>query len=102
MAPQYSQDNWRMPDDEIINDVANRITALLDESLNMPFFSDLYYWKYALPAEKADAEQLNKLAMPLGIAFCGDAFVGGRVHLALEHGVEVARQLIGRGKESDR
>jgi renalase len=102
MAPQYSQGNWRMPDDEIINDVANRITALLDESLNMPFFSDLYYWKYALPAEKADAEQLNKLAMPLGIAFCGDAFVGGRVHLALEHGVEVARQLIGRGKESDR
>ena len=101
MAPQYSQDNWRTPDDQIISDVANRITALLDESLNKPFFSDLYRWQYALPIERADAEQLNALAMPLGIAFCGDAFVGGRVHLAFEHGVEVAQQLIGRDKEID-
>ena len=84
-----------MSDSEIISDVAHRITALLDEPLDNPFFSDVYRWKYALPAEKADAEQLNALAMPLGLAFCGDAFVGGRVHLALEHGVEVARQLIG-------
>lgn len=96
MAPQYSQDNWHKPDAELIDDVANRITVLLDEPLNKPFFSDLYRWQYALPIERADAEQLNALAMPLGIAFCGDAFVGGRVHLALEHGVEVARQLIGR------
>jgi hypothetical protein len=94
MAPQYSQDNWHTPDAELIDDVANRIAVLLDEPLNKPFFSDLYHWRYALPAEKADAGQLNALAMPLGIAFCGDAFVGGRVHLALEHGVEVARQLI--------
>jgi renalase len=98
MAPQYSQDNWDKPDAELIDDVANRITVLLDEPLNKPFFSDLYHWRYALPAEKADAGQLNALAMPLGIAFCGDAFVGGRVHLALEHGVEVARQLIGIGE----
>ena len=95
MAPQYSQDNWHKPDAELIDDVANRITVLLDEPLNKPFFSDLYHWRYALPAEKADAGKLNALAMPLGIAFCGDAFVGGRVHLALEHGVEVARRLIG-------
>lgn len=100
MAPQYSQDNWHMPDDEIISDVANRIKALLDEPLNKPVFTDVYRWQYALPAERADAQQLNALAMPLGLAFCGDAFVGGRVHLALEHGVEVARQLIGRGKEN--
>jgi hypothetical protein len=94
MAPQYSQDNWHKPDAELIDDVANRIAVLLDEPLNKPFFSDLYHWRYALPAEKADSGKLNALAMPLGIAFCGDAFVGGRVHLALEHGVEVARQLI--------
>ncbi|MGZ3629292.1 MAG: FAD-dependent oxidoreductase, partial [Ktedonobacteraceae bacterium] len=64
------------------------------EPLDNPYFSDVHRWKYALPSEKADAVQLNALAMPLGLAFCGDAFVGGRVHLALEHGVEVARQLI--------
>ncbi|HYX49166.1 MAG TPA: hypothetical protein VE843_05460, partial [Ktedonobacteraceae bacterium] len=60
-----------------------------------PFFSDIYRWKYALPTEKVDAEQLNALAMPIGLAFCGDGFVGGRVHLALEHGVEVAGKFIG-------
>jgi predicted NAD/FAD-dependent oxidoreductase len=31
------------------------------------------------------------------LAFCGDAFVGGRVHLALEHGVEVAGMLLRGG-----
>ena len=96
MAPQYSHNNWHMPDTEIISDVADRITTLLEELLDKPFFSDIYRWKYALPTEKADAEQLNALTMPIGLAFCGDAFVGGRVHLALEHGVNVARQLIER------
>ncbi len=95
MAPQYSQDNWHKPDAEIISDVANRITILLDEPLNKPIFTDIYRWRYALPAEKADAGQLNAITLPVGLAFCGDAFVGGRVHLALEHGVEVAQQLIG-------
>jgi len=94
MAPQYSHDNWHMTDSEIINDVTHRITALLDEPLDKLFFSDIYRWKYALPTEKADAEQLNSLILPIGLAFCGDAFVGGRVHLALEHGVEIARQMI--------
>jgi len=94
MAPQYSQDNWHMSDTEIISDVADRITTLLEEPLDKPFFFDIYRWKYALLTQKADAEQLNAHTMPAGLAFCGDAFVGGRVHLALEHGIEVARQLI--------
>ena len=49
----------------------------------------------ALPTETVDAGQLNALAFPFGLAFCGDAYVGGRVHLALEHGVAVARQIAG-------
>ena len=95
MAPQYSHDSWYLPDTKIVSDVADQITTLLDEQLDKPFFSDIYRWQYALPTEKANAEQLNALATPIGLAFCGDAFVGGRVHLALEHGVEIARQLIG-------
>ena len=50
--------------------------------------------KFKPTGEKADAQLLNALTLPLGLAFCGDAFVGGRVHLALENGVAVARQLI--------
>lgn len=98
MAPQFSKENWNTPNDVIINDVALQITALLDEPLNKPFFSDIYRWQYALPAEKVESKQLNSIAMPAGLAFCGDAYVGGRVHLALENGVDVARQLI----ESDK
>ncbi len=94
MAPPYSRDHWQEPDDAIISDVANRVATLLNEPLTKPVFTDIYRWRYALPAEKADAQQLNAIAFPIGLAFCGDAFAGGRIHLALEHGIAVARQLI--------
>ena len=99
MAPQYSRDHWDLPAAEIISDVANRVTTLLDEPLNEPVFTDIYDWRYALPVQKADAQQLNAITLPISPAFCGDAFVGGRVHLALEHGIEVARQLINLRRE---
>lgn len=101
MAPQYSRDHWNLPADEIISDVVNHVATLLHEKLNDPIFNDIYRWRYALPAKKADAQQLNAITLPIRMAFCGDAFVGGRVHLALEHGMEVAQQLIGRVKEID-
>jgi renalase len=94
MAPQYSQEHWQSPDEMIISDVAKLVATLLNESLASPFFSDIQRWRYALPSEKADPTRLNQLSLPLGLAFCGDGFVGGRVHLALEHGIMVAEQLL--------
>jgi predicted NAD/FAD-dependent oxidoreductase len=70
------------------------VAALIDEPLPESVFTDIERWQYALPSEKADANELNGLTMPMGLAFCGDAFVGGRVHLALEHGVEVAKKFV--------
>ena len=93
MAPRYSQENWERPQEEITGDVARRVAALIDEPLPESVFTDIERWQYALPSEKADANGLNGLTMPEGLAFCGDAFVGGRVHLALEHGIEVARSI---------
>ncbi len=93
MSPTYSCEHWDMPRDELIRDVAARVTALLSEPLTEPMFNDIAYWQYALPSAKANAHALNATTIPAGLAFCGDAFVGGRVHLALEHGVEVAGQL---------
>ncbi len=93
MAPQYTQEHWQTPGEELVSDVAQRVRALIDEPLPAPIFTDIQRWRYALPAEKADANQLNTITLPLGLAFCGDAFVGGRVHLAIEHGTMVARQL---------
>ena len=95
MAPHYSREWWQVPSGKVISDVIKRVATLLDEPLSNPCFTDLCHWRYALPAETADAEQLNAIALPLGLAFCGDAYVGGRVHLALEHGVAVAHQLAG-------
>lgn len=93
MGPQYSHEHWEMANEEIYRDVAPRITALIDEQLPSPYFADIQRWRYALPAQKADAGALNALTLPAGLAFCGDGFVGGRVHLALEHGIQVAQQL---------
>ncbi|HEV2659750.1 MAG TPA: FAD-dependent oxidoreductase, partial [Ktedonobacteraceae bacterium] len=93
MGPQYSQDHWQAADEEIYRDVALQVAALIDEQLPAPHFTDIQRWRYALPAQKADAEALNALTLPSGLAFCGDGFVGGRVHLALEHGMQVAQQL---------
>jgi renalase len=96
MAPDYSRERWQVPGGEVISDVAKRVATLLDEPrLSSPWFTDLCHWRAALPATTVDAEQLNAIALPLGLAFCGDAYVGGRVHLALEHGVAVARQIAG-------
>jgi renalase len=94
MAPHYSRDHWQKPDAEIIFDVANRVATLVDEPLPAPLFTDIHRWHNALPAEKADATALNALTLPHGLAFCGDAFVGGRVHLALEHGMSVAQSIL--------
>jgi renalase len=94
MAPQYSHEHWHTPDEALVQDVAQRVAALIDEHLPRPIFTDVQRWRYALPSERADASALNALALPYALAFCGDAFVGGRVHLALEHGVSVAQQIL--------
>ena len=94
MAPQYSNQHWDTPDEALVQDVAQRVAELIDERLPTPIFTDVQRWRYALPFEKADASALNALTIPHGLAFCGDAFVGGRVHLALEHGVSVAQSLM--------
>jgi len=95
MAPRYSQEQWDTPDEQLIEDVAERVAALIDEQLGKPALWDAQRWRYALPLEKADGHEINGIALPYGLAFCGDAYVGGRVHLALEHGVEVAKRMMG-------
>lgn len=93
MAPLYSSEHWQTPDVALLRDVGELVATLINEPLPSPIFTDVQRWQYALPAVKADADALNAATLPIGLAFCGDAFVGGRVHLALEHGIIVARQL---------
>ena len=93
MAPQYSREHWDTLDERLVEEVAERVATLIDERPGRLVFWDVQRWRYALPAEKADGDRVNGVALPNGLAFCGDAFVGGRVHLALEHGVEVAKRM---------
>jgi renalase len=93
MAPGYSEQHWNAPDAEIYRDVAKRVAALIDEDLPVPCFTDITRWRHALPFAKAEAATLNAAALPAGLAFCGDSFVGGRVHLAIEHGIMTANML---------
>ena len=92
MAPSYSTTHWQTPDSLLAHDVAELVRTLLQEDLPTAYFSDVKRWFYALPASTLDANQVNALALPQGLAFCGDGFTGGRVHLALEHGMMVAQQ----------
>ncbi|HEX6481607.1 MAG TPA: FAD-dependent oxidoreductase, partial [Ktedonobacteraceae bacterium] len=94
MAPQYTLDHWDTPDNEIVEDVGRLVAELIDEDLPRPVFTDVQRWPYALPAEKADGVEVNAASLPYGLAFCGDGFVGGRVHLALEDGIRTAQQII--------
>ncbi len=93
MAPRYSKEHRDTPQNALYADVAQLVATLIDEQLPNLIFTDVQYWRYALPSEKADADTLHAITLPTGLAFCGDAFVGGRVHLALEDGVRVAQQL---------
>lgn len=98
MAPQYSQEHSNIPDTAIeamYADVAQKISTLVEEDLSAPVLKDFYTWRFALPATLTNAQELNAITLPYRLAFCGDSFVGGRLHLAFEHGTIVARQIIG-------
>ncbi len=94
MAPRYTLDHWYMPDSGIVEDVGRLVAELINEDLPPPVFTDVRRWRYALPGEEADEVVVNAASLPQGLAFCGDGFVGGRVHLALEDGIRVAQQII--------
>jgi predicted NAD/FAD-dependent oxidoreductase len=94
MAPKYSHDHMNTPDEILVEEATHLVTQLLQEELPAPIFSDIQRWRTALPTTTADEQAINALSLPYGLAFCGDGFVGGRLHLALQHGILVAQQLI--------
>lgn len=95
MSPDYTREQWEREDAELIRESASIVAQLVqEEGLASPIFSDIQRWRYALPDQQADSEALHALTLSSGLAFCGDGFVGGRVHRALEHGMQIAQQLL--------
>jgi renalase len=93
MSPSFSQRHWETPDNALVNTVAQQVSTLLNEPLTTPCFSAITRWPNALPTQPLTTD-LNELTIPHALAFCGDGFVGGRIQLAIEHGIIISYQTI--------
>ncbi len=94
MAPDYSQQHWEDDDDLLIQNVTAQVHKLLQENLPRSTFHDVKRWRYALPSKTRNNSVLNRFTLSEGLAFAGDSYTGGRVHLSLENGVRIALDML--------
>ncbi|HIL56679.1 MAG TPA: FAD-binding protein [Rhodothermales bacterium] len=93
MAPDWTEAHYDDERASVVREATREMEALLDTRLPKPAWTDSQRWRYALPNEGADAEALHEAASE-GLFFAGDAVAGkGRVHLALESGLEAAERI---------
>lgn len=92
MAGRFSLENWGAPADELALAVIEIASAALNEDLRQPLWYDRQGWRYALPDGAANGAVMNSTGS--GLFFAGDYTVGlGRIHLAIESGQLVAREI---------
>ncbi|MEM1057229.1 MAG: FAD-dependent oxidoreductase [Bacteroidota bacterium] len=93
MAPAWTEARYEYDRDAVIRDASREIERLLDTALPAPAWTDSQRWRYALPDSGVDTDALREAASS-GLFFAGDAIAGkGRVHLALESGLDAADQI---------
>lgn len=95
MAPGWSAERIDASRGDVTAAVADRIAELLDdERFADPDWVGLERWRDALPDESVDTGPLRD-AESEGLYFAGDWVAGdGRVHLAVESGLEVAGRIV--------
>ncbi len=92
MGPGYSLEHWETEPEQVIGDVADRVTALLGDDWSKPAWTEYQKWRYAQPDQIVPESTLNgQLA---GLWFAGDYTRGGRIHLAAQSGYDVAHDLL--------
>lgn len=92
MAPERSAERYDDPTGEVVDEIAARVAALLDDDrLVDPDWTDCERWHYALPDEGLELdEDVRKRAESSGLYLAGDWVVGrGRIARALESGLDV-------------
>lgn len=95
LAPAASTDWWQADEATLITELLPRLNQLLSSALPSPLWLDRQGWKYALPNGKADHTILETYEQSDGLYFTGDALAGlGRIHLAMEHGMNIAQRII--------
>ncbi|MEF8808667.1 NAD(P)/FAD-dependent oxidoreductase [Natronomonas sp.] len=99
MSPDWTDARFDDPKSEVVDEAAALTAELLDDQrLADPEWTDTQRWRYALPNDGVDTDLLRE-AEEDGLYFAGDWMVGdGRVHLALENGLDVGDRL---AKNSD-
>ncbi len=92
MAPAWTEAHYDAARAEVVSAAARSVAALWGP-LPDPLWTDTQRWRYALPNESADTDVLDAAA-DHGLFFAGDFTAAkGRVHLALEEGIEVAERI---------
>lgn len=94
MSPEWTADRFEDDVEELTADAAARTAGLLAEDrFSNPDWTDAQRWRYALPNESGDAETL-RVGEDAGLYFAGDWVAGdGRVHLAVESGLEAGERI---------
>lgn len=93
MAAPWTRDHYAEPLDALVAAVQPLLSDLFGTALPAPAWTDRQRWRYALPDAAADADALA-LGADTGLFFAGDFMAGkGRVHLALESGLDAADRI---------
>ncbi|GAC1463612.1 MAG: FAD-dependent oxidoreductase [Chloroflexota bacterium] len=97
MGAAWSFKHFEDDDAVVVSEATPEVTRLLDVDLRQPRWHDISRWRYALPDSTCDLVVLNHDHH--GLLLAGDYVAGGRIHLALQAGLDVAIQLAGGQRE---
>ncbi len=95
MSPDWSTLHFRKSIEQVKEDVLSFISEIVGFDLPEPIYSNRQGWLYAIPDSVIDRDELAPLHSE-GLFFAGDSFVGGRIHLAMEDGINMAKFLKGK------
>ena len=93
MSAAWTEAHYDEAKEDVVTATSREVAGLLGADLPTPLWADTQRWRYALPDRAADADALEEAARS-GLFFAGDALAGkGRVHLALESGMDAADRI---------
>lgn len=92
MSDAWTHDHFEADRDDVIAAATEAVEGLWGP-IREPLWTDTQRWRYSLPNATADEDALT-VAAAEGLFVAGDATAGkGRVHLAIEEGLDVADRI---------
>lgn len=91
-SPSWSDDNFEADGERVVQDLCRAFTEATGARLDVPVYSRLHRWRYALPTEPLADRYLFDAGSRVGV--CGDWCGGPRVEGAYLSGVALAERLV--------